>query len=68
MNQMIEFEECEQRHRNSRRESIREDDYWQRLWGNILRAALVAVVGVLVREVIVTIEGRPSRGFSPYEE
>lgn len=48
------------------RQSIRDDDYWRGLCADILKAALIAAIGVLVRELVSTIEGRHPRTLDPY--
>jgi hypothetical protein len=43
--------------REDARASLKEDDYWRRLGSGMLKAALVAVIGVLLRELVLSIEG-----------
>lgn len=60
--------ELDEFHAENRREAEADHDesFWRRIGTDLLRAGLLAAVGVVVRELIRRIEGRDSRHYDPY--
>lgn len=63
-----QYQELDEFHADPRQEGqdVNDDDFWRRLAIDLLRAGLLAAVGVVVRELVRRIEGREPRTYDAY--